>query len=801
MTTQWIKIRRDIAASRGRLGMMVCALVVSLASVVTMLTTYTVLRREVPRSYIESHPASAQLELATAIDDTLLAAVRAVPGIAMAERASTLGTRLVLPGGERLPMLLFVVPDLTTLRINTLHPESGAWPATPGTIQIERSALALTQAAVGDTITIELSPAVRRRLVVGATVHDPGVAPAWQEQAAYGYVSSATLASIGVPVQLNRLKLIVTDSLADAARIAHTARDVAVWLTSRGIAVREVQVPPPRQHPHQAQMNAVISMLLMFSLLGLVLGAVLSAGVINGLMAEQVRQIAIMKAIGARSRQIATLYLTLVAALGVGASMIGLPLGLLAGRRLIDAVAQLLNLRLVSLSVPWWVYATALLLGTMAPVLAAMIPIIMAARRTVRSALDDHGVRSLGSEGRGAAHWLRHVRLPSPALTLAGRNLFRRRGRLTMTLLQLAGAGALCVASLDLKAAWQRTVDDSRRDRHFELELRFSRPAPWAVVREQLARVSGVRWSEPWPVVRASIGDEAEADVTHRYADGGHGAIALRAVPPAQRAIAHRMESGRWLTRDDSTAVVLNTMARSIAARAVRPGDSISLRVGDIVVQREIVGIVRQPLTGGSAFVTPMAFAEVAGQFDSTNAVRIHLAPQTNATTTAALLTTALAASGIAVTGATTEARVAGTQGGHIYILVFALVVLAMMMAIVGLIGLASSLGVSVLERTREFGVMRAVGSSSAAILTTILAEGVLVALLSGGLAIGLSRLIAGVIGRVLASISNQELQLQLTALSVAMWFALLIGGALIVSYFPAARATRLTVRDTLSHI
>ena len=122
-------------------------------------------------------------------------------------------------------------------------------------------------------------------------------------------------------------------------------------------------------------------------------------------------------------------------------------------------------------------------------------------------------------------------------------------------------------------------------------------------------------------------------------------------------------------------------------------------------------------------------------------------------------------------------------------------------MAVVAMIGLASSLGVSVLERTREFGVMRAIGCRSSDIVVTVLAEGLVIALLSAVAAIAMSRLVSEIVGRVLASISNQELTLSLSSASVALWVAGLLLGATLVSWYPARRAARLTVRDALAHV
>src|SRR6202012_5443290 len=111
--------------------------------------------------------------------------------------AATLRGRIELGRGEWAPLLLFVVPDLATLKINAVHPEAGAWPPADGTLLVERSALPLTRRAIGAAITIELPGGGRRSVTIAGPVHDPGVAPAGQEQTVYGYVTPRTLAGLG----------------------------------------------------------------------------------------------------------------------------------------------------------------------------------------------------------------------------------------------------------------------------------------------------------------------------------------------------------------------------------------------------------------------------------------------------------------------------------------------------------------------------------------------------------------------------------------------------------------------------
>jgi len=793
---RWIKLWRDAVAARGRLALIVVAVAASVAALATMAIASAVLMREVPRSYRGSNPASAQLELAAEPDAALLARVRQRPGIAQAELAGTLRGRVELAPGEWAPLLLFVVPDVATLAINMVHPEAGAWPPAEGALLIERSALPLTHRAIGAAIDIELPHAGRRRVAIAGTVHDPGVAPAGQEQTVYGYVTPRALAALGEDVPLTLLKVVVSRNGDDAAAIEHISRDLAAWLATQGSTVEQVRIPPPGRHPHQAQMNAILTMLTGFSALALVLGAVLCATVIGAWLAQQVRQIAIMKAIGARTHQVALPTLALVALLGLLATAIGLPLGAAAAQGFIGAIAQLLNLRLEDTAPPRELLALLAVPGIVLPLLAALGPVLAAARRSVRAALDDHGA---GNETSAIARWAARLDTGSIALTLALRNSLRRRLRLVLTLALLASAGAMLETSLALRTAWTDNVARAAQQRRWDIELALQTAVPWQRVAARLRDLPIVQGAEPWNGMAVAVAGSGGVEVVHTYPDGGHGGFALRAAPPDTTMIAPHVVAGRWLHADDGGAIVLNTNARAAAFPGARVGDTIALAVDHRPVRWRVVGIIDETLTPGAAYVIPSDYDRATGEAGAVSGLRIALRDRAGADAALAQITQALARDGLVVRAAITAQRFAAAQGGHVAILVAALGFIALLMGVVGLLGLASALSVATAERTREFGVMRALGASRGVALGVVLAEGAVIGSASWLLAVLLSLPLSAVVGRVLASISAQDLAPRLGAPAVALLLLALLAGAVVASLGPALRASRWSVCQSLA--
>ncbi|MEO5686131.1 MAG: FtsX-like permease family protein [Burkholderiaceae bacterium] len=793
---RWIKLWRDAVAARGRLALIIGAVAASVAALATMAIASDVLTREVPRNYLGSNPASAQLELAAEPDAALLARVRQRSDIAQAELAATLRGRIERGPGDWAPLLLFVVPDFSTLAVNMVHPEVGAWPPATGTLLVERSALPLTRRAVGAAITIALPHGGRRDIVIAGTVHDPGVAPAGQEQTVYGYVTPATLAALGEPVPLTLLKVVVARDAGDAAAIERTTRALSTWLAAQGASVEQIRIPTPRRHPHQAQMNAILAMLTGFSALALVLGAVLCATVIGALLAQQVRQIAIMKAIGARTRQVALPLLVLVALLGALATAIGLPLGITAANAFVRAIAQLLNLRIENTSASTGLLGWLMLPGIVLPVLAAAWPVAAAARRSVRAALDDHGAgNELGALARLAAR----VRTGGVASTLALRNSLRRRTRLLLTLALLASAGAMLETCLAVRVAWTDNVARAAQQRRWDLELGLQAPAPLERVTTLLRALPVVSAVEPWNGTGAARAAPDGLEVVHTYPDGGHGGFGLRSAPPDTRMIVPHVVAGRWLQAGDADGVVLNTTAWAIAFGDARVGDLITLAVDHRPTSLRLVGVIDETLTPGAAYVAPATYERATGTGATVSVLRIALREPVDDATALAAISQALVRDGLAVRGAISARQFAAAQGGHVAILVAALGFIAVLMSVVGLLGLASALSVSSAERTREFGVMRALGASRGVVLRVVLVEGLVIGVASWAAAIALSWPLSTVVARVLASIAAQDLAPRFDGGAIVGLLAALLVGATVASLAPALRASRWTVRESLA--
>lgn len=633
-STRWRKAARDLWSNKARTLLIVLVVAISVFGTGAVLGAYSILTREIGANYLGTDPASATLVTDSAVDDEVVNEALARPGVAEAEARRTVVARARVGQDEWRTLVLFVVEDFRGMRVGTIDPEEGAFPPEGREMLVERSAVPVLGAGVGGEVVVKTPEGQERTLPVSGTVHDPGQSPGWMDNVGYGYVTPATLRWLGETGGLTELKIVVEGAapgeVAGEERTGAVAQRTAAWLEGEGLAVSRIEVPPPGEHPHQAQMTALLFLLGAFGVMALVLSGVLVANMISALLAQQVRQIGVMKAVGATTGQVMGLYLGMVAVLSAAALLLAVPAGIFAARQGSLLAAGLLNFDITSFRVPLWVFALQATLGLLVPLLVAAYPAWRGSQITVREAISDYGVGGDASgAGRVGSLFGRVRGFISRPLMLSLRNVFRRRARLVLTLSALAAGGAVFMAALNVSASWDRTLDGAFETRPHDVEVRLERPERADRLEEIAGGVPGVAKAEAWGYAGAARAHPGETEVARVYPGGIHGGFAMVGLPADSDLVRPDVVEGRWLGDGDADAVVVN-QALLEDEPDIGVGDEVSLSVAGRERSWRVVGIVEELGAPATAYATDGAFAAATGR--AGQAANLRVAAEDSAT-------------------------------------------------------------------------------------------------------------------------------------------------------------------------
>ena len=814
----FIKLLRDLESIWPRIVLMIAAMSITLVVFSGVLYTRGITGREMPRAYLSTSPASATILFERKLDagqmTAITAEVRKQPGII----AATARTQFVLQvqqqggGWGPNPLQIFVATPDDPMQIETFTVEQGSWPPAAGEILIDRSSFELLNLEVGEDIVVQTPNGQATSLRISGAVYDPALAPSFQEQMAHGFMSAASLPVLGEPIALDALKIQVADQSGlsipsdDRDVIVAGTRELAGWLQQTyGVAVREIQIPTPYAHPHQAQADSLLLGLLVFGVAGLLLSAILVATMLNGLFAQQIPQIGIMKAIGAPSGRILQLYLLMTLLIAATSTVVAFIPGIMISRALAPAILTLLGVEAASVAAPWWMYGVVIAAGIGLPLLFALASLVKASRTTVREALDYRGVDRRGDISTRFDAGLGRLRGLDRTVVMAFRNIFRRRTRFLLSAGLLASAGAVFVAGMSTMAGFQASVDRDTEMRRWDVDVRLAiiDQVSTADSKNLVTEIPNVTRVEAWSVLQTSIIPLGQQiSVTNTWPDQGHGSITVAVVPPDSSLIAPpTLSEGRWLRPNETGTVVVSRATLTEDLLNIQSGDTIQLSLGGRITNWLVVGIAESVGGhGGGIFITQDGF-EAATGLRQPNLLRIvtNSHDEETRTAVAAAAERTLTDAGIVVRSAASVSRSAAAGAGHMLPLILVFLGLSIAMGVVGFAGLASTMSTNVLERTREFGVMSAIGAPASTVRRLVVLEGIFIAVISCVIAAIPALLLTVAMINTLPLPVNLPLHISIPG--VVIWVVVVVLGAALATLAPASRASRITIREALTYL
>ena len=800
LAPRWRKVIRDLSSNKTRTVLVLLSIAVGVSAIGMVMGAQNIVDRSLPDAYAAVNPASATMYTFNTFDDEMIQGVEAMSEVAQAEARRTVNVRFRTADDESYSLQLIAIPDYDDVAINKIKPETGEYPPPEKEFLLERASLAaslgLGDMEIGDYLEVESPSGKKRTIRLAGTVHDISQLPAFMTGSGYGYITFDTLEWMDEPRDYNQVVFVTSEHADDFDHINDVAKLIEKRIESSGVDVLFTFVPSPGEHPAQNFLDALSLVLGGIGLLALLLSGFLIINTLSAILAQHIRQIGIMKSIGARTGQITRMYLVMVLLFGVLALFIAVPAGALGAAGLSSLFAGLLNFDVDGFRLEPQIVLVQAIIALSAPLLAALWPIVRGVRVTVREAISEVGLGK-GQFGHSALDrilvGLRRVVPMDRPMQISLRNTFRRKARLSLTLITLSLASAIFISIFSIRASLQQTLDEALGYFDYDIQVVFDRPYRTDRIVGQLDNFPGIERIETWGFGSGRLvrPDDTESD-----------AIIIYAPESDSEMVQPILVEGRWLQSGDANAIVVNTdVLRD--EEDVGVGSTITLNINDKESDWVIVGITRSSLTGANAFVNFDYFSRVTNSIDRALVSFARLTDRSleNQILTGQAIEDVYRNGGFRVQQMQTIGQLRSTISTAFDVIIVFLLSMALLLGFVGGLGLMGTMSINVMERTREIGVMRAIGASNSSILRIILVEGLIIGIISwtiGGLiALPTSRALTMAVGMALLESAPSYI---FSTSGAILWLFVVLALAFLASLFPARRASRLTVREVLSY-
>jgi putative ABC transport system permease protein len=285
---------------------------------------------------------------------------------------------------------------------------------------------------------------------------------------------------------------------------------------------------------------------------------------------------------------------------------------------------------------------------------------------------------------------------------------------------------------------------------------------------------------------------------------------------------------GRWIQPGDDRVLVMN--ADSARRNNIRLGETVTLNMGEIGKSDwQVIGLYQQ-VSGGSFSINNLyapqdALSYATKKYNQGAQMFVRFKPGVDPEAAVIQVQDRLAEDGIKVDyGASTQnvmTRLKSVFEGHgikvSYVLtkaenrraadsgnastLYMLLALAIIVAMVGGIGLLGALSISVVERTKEIGVLRAVGARSRTIMGMFVMEGILQGVFSWIMSVPISFVLGRYVARAMGqAMFSASLDYAYNYAAVLNWLVVILIISTLASILPARSATRISVRDSLAY-
>jgi len=808
MKPRWRKVLHDLFDNIGRTLLVVFSIAVGVFSIGVIAGAYQIISQDMSASYSANLPANIELRMSN-FDIDVLTSIRNQHHVLDAEGRRVFNMRVRVPGTEK-----WSTVDMTAFEsfeknaINLLVPVNGATVPKKREVLLEQKALQDLNVEVGGPLEFQLPDSSTKTLPVVGIVQDTAAGAGDFLASPSVYITMDTLQYLGQPKLFNRAYVTVAGNGDDIAYIREVGALLKDKIEKNGTTVVRSRFSETHKHPLADTVNAILGILMALGILIVFLSSSLIANTLSALLNQHLRHIGVIKLVGGQRNQVFVMYITLIMAFGLLALAIAVPLGGQGAYGLALFIAEQMNFNLLGYRIVPMALLIQVLVGLLVPLVAGLAPVLNGSRITVLRALSgdlaEEQSQSAGGEKRLPwFDWMqvkvtrllaaRGIHIPRP-FVISLRNTFRRKGRLALTLFTLTMGGAIFISVFNVRVTLHDYIGQIGKYFRADVTLDFDQVYRLDEINQFASQIPGVQRVEGWQFISAELLDQ-NGDVADT--------LNILAPPASSELVKPNLVTGRFIAASDVRKLAISEAALNYFPD-LKAGDTLILKINGRNETWEVIGIFTFVGRDGILAYAPLEYIEqVTHLVNRSSSFRVVTDQHDRAyqDKIAETLDRFFRDKGFKVRQAQSGSASLDTAVESLDTLVIFLLIMAVLTAIVGSMGLTGTMGMNVLERTREIGIMRAIGADDRAVMRTVIGEGVVIGTISFGLAVVLSVPITYLLSTIVSlAVFQTPISVVFTYLGYAIWLGLVLVLSTVASIVPARNAARLTIREVLAY-
>jgi len=809
MRPRWRKIFHDLIDNKMRTLLVVFSIAVGVFSIGVIAGTYVIISNDMSASYAANQPMNIELRT-DSFDSSLVETLNNLRTVQAAEGRRVFNLRVRIPGDKLWTTLdLVAIQDYSNIEINLLRPIEGSSIPASKQVLLEKKALENLNVPIGNELEFQLADGTLKKLTVTGVVQDQTSGAGDFLAPPMAFISMDTLKYLAQPDSFNRMFVILAQNGNDPSYLNEMAGTLKDKVEKNDVVVYRTRTARSDRHPMASIVEAVIGILGAMGVLILFLSSSLIANTLSALLNQHKRHIGVMKLVGGSQKQVFGMYIVLILAFGVIALLLAVPLGGQGAYALSAFIADKLNFSLTGYRIVPFALLIQIVIGLAVPLMVGLLPVLNGSRVTVQRALsndltqDEGTVKDITPKKESALEKFRQrimaglarrgIHFPRPLL-ISLRNTFRRKGRLVLTLFTLTMGGAIFIAVFNVQFSLNQYIEQIGNYFIADVTLDFDTPYRLKKVELDGLRVPGVQAIEGWAYASAEVFYEDQTAA---------GNVTILAPPVDSKLVEPILISGRWLQPGDEKAIAVSESILDLFPD-LKPGDSLHLKINGKEADWNVVGLfqfVNQEGTiayGTYEYISRLT--HMANRSFSYRVVTVDHSPEFQQAMSEEL-DSYFRNLGYHLREARTGMSTLKTASESLNILVIFLLIMAVLTALVGSMGLAGSMSMNVLERTREIGIMRSIGAGNRAITTMVIVEGMIIGSMSWlfGVVVSfpITYMLSGIISQ---TIFNSPIPVKFTFEGFGLWLLVVLILSIVASLLPARNAASLTIREVLAY-